>query len=250
MRSPLVSVITPAYNVEQFIGLTVLSALAQSMVDIEIVVVDDCSTDGTREAVRSASGGDERVRLLGHKARQGPWSARNTALEQARGRFVAFLDGDDLWLPAKLEEQLRFMEDADAAVTYTSYRRIAANGEILSAPIPIPGRLDYPRLLKNTAIATSTAIVDREKVGRIQMKNTYYDDYALWLAITKRGFVAYGLAQDLMRYRVVSGSVSRNKLRSARKVWEVYRRIEKLPIIQSTWCFANYLWNGWKKYRV
>lgn len=250
MRPPVVSVITPAYNAAKFIRHTVVSVLAQTMADFEMMIVDDCSEDGIADAVQTASGGDERVRYLRHKVRKGPSGARNTALESARGRFVAFLDSDDLWLPMKLEVQLRFMQEAKAAVTYTSYRRISANGDVISGLIPIPPSLDYRHLLKNTAIATSTAIVDREQVGPFQMINTYYDDYALWLELTKRGFLAHGLQQDLMRYRVVAGSVSRNKLRSARHVWEIYRRVEGLQLPPTIWCFANYVWNGWKRYRA
>lgn len=247
---PLVSIITPTYNAARFIGETIRSALIQTHQSFELLVADDASRDGTPELIERLASDDPRVRLLRHAENRGPAAARNTALEASRGQFIAFLDSDDLWLPEKLKIQLHFMREAGAAISYTSYSRISARGELISGPVLIPRTLDYVRLLKNTAIATSTAIVDRTQVGPFQMINTYYDDYALWLTLTRRGHVAHGLQQDLMRYRVVSGSVSRNKLRSARHVWEIYRSVERLPLRMALWCFAHYVWNGWNKYRA
>jgi teichuronic acid biosynthesis glycosyltransferase TuaG len=109
--------------------------------------------------------------------------------------------------------------------------------------------MDYRGLLKNTAIATSTAVIDRDKTGRFEMIDTYYDDYALWLTLLKRGHVAHGLNEDLMRYRVVGKSVSRNKGRSAWHVWRTYRDIEQLSILYAVWCFSHYAWRARLKYR-
>lgn len=215
-----------------------------------MLVIDDLSNDDTAEIVSAIACNDPRILLLRHDRNRGPAQARNTGLERARGRFIAFLDSDDLWLPRKLEVQLCFMQEREAPISYTSYRRISMHGEVISGPVQIPPTLEYARLLKNTAIATSTVIVDRVQVGSFHMIDTYYDDYALWLELTRRGHRAYGLQQDLMRYRVVSGSVSRNKLRSARHVWEIYRSVERLPLPSAMWCFVHYLWNGWKKYRA
>lgn len=247
--APVVSVITPAFNARRFIGETVESVLAQTFTDFEMLVVDDCSRDDTPEVVRELARADGRVRLIQHQANGGPATARNTALEHAAGRYVAFLDSDDLWLPGKLEEQIRFMQDRDAALSYTQYRRISESGEPVSPVIPVPEQLNYRGLLMNTAMATSTVVVDRAKTGPLRMIRTYYDDFALWLSILKKGFVAHGVRKDLVRYRVVTGSWSRNKLRSVYYTWKVYRDVERLGFADAAWCLLHYAWNGYQKYR-
>lgn len=246
--APLVSVVTPAFNARRFIAEAVGSVLAQTFADFEMLVVDDCSPDDTAEIVSALARADGRVRLIQHRENGGPAAARDSALERARGRYVAFLDSDDLWLPGKLEEQISFMQERDAALSYTQYRRISEDGKPISPPIPIPPRLDYRGLLKNTAMATSTVVVDRTKTGPFRMIRTYYDDFALWLTLLKKGFVAHGLRKDLVRYRVVAGSWSRNKRRSVYYTWRIYRDVERLGLADSVWCLFHYAWNGYKKY--
>jgi teichuronic acid biosynthesis glycosyltransferase TuaG len=247
--TPLVSVITPAYRAAAIIGPTIESALGQTMADLEMLVVDDCSPDDTAAVIGQYATQDARVRCLRHERNRGPGAARTTALTAARGRYMAFLDADDLWLPDKLERQLRFMRDENAAMSFTQYRRIDAGGHIVSGVIDVPPSLDYGGLLRNTAIATSTMIVDREQTGPFTMREVYYDDYVCWLDLLKRGFVARGLREDLMRYRVLARSVSRNKLNSAAQVWRVYRDIERLAWLPAAWVFTQYAWNAYWKYR-
>jgi teichuronic acid biosynthesis glycosyltransferase TuaG len=249
MNGPLVSIITPAYNASAFIRATVESVLAQTYRSWELLVADDCSLDRTAETVREYSARDDRVRLISMMKNQGPAAARQTALEQARGRLIAFLDADDLWVPEKLSRQLKFMIDQGAGLSFTAFRRMSSDGASVGRLIGVPARLTYAQLLGNTAIATSTAMVDRGVTGNFRMIATYYDDFALWLEITRRGFPAFGLNEDLMRYRVLGGSVSRNKGRSARMVWRTYRDVEKLPLLRSAWCFARYAINAAAKYR-
>jgi teichuronic acid biosynthesis glycosyltransferase TuaG len=250
MTIDLVSIVMPAFNAQAYLGETMESVLAQSRAEWELIVVDDCSTDGTYEIAAAYGARDTRIRVVRLERSSGPAMARNAAIEAASGRYVAFLDSDDLWLPQKLERQLDFMRRRGAALGFTAYRRISADGARVGRMIHVPPRLDYRALLGNTAIATSTAIVDRARVGPIRMVKTYYDDFALWLEITRRGFYAVGLDEDLMRYRVVAGSVSRNKGRSAMMVWRTYREVERLGLIQSSWAFARYAANALRKYAV
>ena len=245
----LVSIVTPAYNATRFVTQTIESVLSQTYADWELLIVDDCSTDDTAGVVGRYAARDFRVRLLRHERNGGPAQARETALQASGGRYIAFLDSDDLWLPQKLEHQIAFMQRAQAALSFSQFRRIGAEGHTVGRLIDVPRRLTYRDLLKNTAIATSTVIIDREQTGPFQMTRTYYDDYALWLQILRRGFVAYGLREDLMRYRVVGKSVSRNKLRSAAMVWQLYRDVEKLGVLQSAWCFSHYAARAAFKYR-
>lgn len=237
---PLVSVITAAYNAEAFIAETIASVQAQSLADWEMVVADDASSDRTAEIVAAIAAADPRVRLIRLEENGGVARARNAALAAARGRFIAFLDSDDLWLPQKLERQIAFMRGRDAAVSYTAFRRIDENGSRLGRLVAVPPRLTYRQLLKNTAIATLTGMVDTAKTGPIRMTEARRDDFILWLSILKRGFTAHGLQEDLARYRVVTGSLSSKPKRSAAWVWDVYRKVEKLGLLHAAWCMAHY----------
>lgn len=244
----LVSIVTPAYRAARFIGETIRSVQAQTYRDFEMLVVDDCSPDDTAAIVERFAAADPRIRLLRQAANGGPAAARNRALAEARGRWVAFLDGDDLWLPDKLERQLAFHRARGARISFTAFRRIDADGSRLGRLVTVRDWLDYDRLLCDTGIATSTVIVDRASTGPFWMKKTYYDDYACWLELLRVGGLAAGLQEDLMRYRVLGGSVSRNKLRSALHVWRTYREVERLGWLRSAWSFANYAGRGVLKY--
>ena len=246
----LVSIVTPAYNAERFVGAAIESVRAQTHPDLEMLVVDDVSTDATAAVVERHAAEDARVRLLRRAANGGPAASRNTALEAAAGRWIAFLDSDDAWLPDKLEAQLRFMESTGAPFTYTRYRRIDEEGEFLSGVVAVPDRLDYDDLLGNTAIVTSSVLIDRAATGDFRMRDVYYDDFACWLELLKRGHVAHGVQQDLTRYRVLARSWSRNKLRSAWKVWRTYRDIEQLGLPRSASAFVRYAANALRKQRV
>lgn len=249
MTGDRISIITPAYRAAGFIGDAIQSVRIQEYSDWEMLIVDDCSPDDTCARVEAVSTRDPRVRLIRQTRNSGPAAARNLALSQARGRYIAFLDSDDLWLPGKLQRQLEFMNARDAALSFTALRRISEDGARLGHLIEVPERLDYDQLLCNTAIVTSTVILDRRKTGDVRMPDAPYDDYALWLKLTKAGHVAWGMPEDLLRYRVVTGSVSRSKSVSARRVWQTYRNIESLGLARSAWSFANYAIRGWLKYR-
>ncbi len=244
----LVSIITPAYKAARYIDKTITSVQQQTYPHWELIVTDDCSPDDTCQIVARYAKQDRRVKLVAQAVNQGPAMARNASLRQAQGRFIAFLDSDDWWLPKKLELQLDFMLRSESALTYTQFRRVNQNGSSEGRLIKVPDRLNYHMLLGNTAIATSTAVVDRKQTGDVQMVETYYDDFALWLKLLRAGHVANGLHEDLMRYRVLQGSVSRSKVKSATKVWSTYRKIEGLSIADSSIYFSLYAYNALLKY--
>jgi teichuronic acid biosynthesis glycosyltransferase TuaG len=246
---PLVSIITPSWNVERLIGETIESVQAQTLGDWELLIADDCSTDNTAAVIESYAAKDPRVKLIRQPRNGGPALARQTAIEQAQGRFLAFLDSDDLWLPAKLERQVAFAREHRAALSYTAFRRINENGSVTGRLIAVPASLSYDQLLKNTSIATLTALVDRDISGPIAMKNEGYDDFCLWLSILKPGHVAWGLNEDLARYRVRGVSVSSRPMRSAGWVWHIYRNVERLSLLKSAWCFVHWGARAWLKRR-
>jgi teichuronic acid biosynthesis glycosyltransferase TuaG len=248
MTRDLVSIVTPAYKAAAYVAETIRSVQAQTYGAWEMLIVEDGSPDDTWEVVAKYAAADSRVKLI-RQANAGPAMARQKALEHAAGRYIAFLDSDDLWLPGKLERQLAFMEEHSSALSFTAFRRITADGSTTGRLIEVPAEMTYRSLLGNTAIATSTVLIDREKTGPFQMTKTYYDDFVLWLGILKRGHVAHGFNEDLMRYRVLDQSVSRNKWRSMRMVWKTYREIEGLGFISAGAAFTGYAWNAWWKYK-
>ena len=246
---PLVSIITPSWNVERLIGETIASVQAQTFSDWELLIADDCSTDNTAAVIQSFAAKDPRVKLIRQPRNGGPALARQAAIEQAQGRFVAFLDSDDLWLPAKLERQIAFAREHRAALSYTGFRRINEDGSITGRLFTVPPSLTYGQLLKNTSIATLTAMIDRDISGPIAMKNEGYDDFCLWLDVLRPDHVAWGLNEDLARYRVRGVSVSSRPLRSAGWVWHIYRNVERLSLVKSAWCFAHWGARAWLKRR-
>jgi teichuronic acid biosynthesis glycosyltransferase TuaG len=249
MNDQLVSIIVPAYKAALYIGRTIESVLAQTYRDWEMLIADDCSPDNTREVVGEWAARDARIKLIAREKNGGPAAARNSALENAQGRWIAFLDSDDIWLPAKLERSIAHAQANRAALLFTAYRRISQDESRVGDLIHVPRTLTYKQLLGNTAIATSTVLIDRSIAGDVRMERVFYDDFVCWLSILKRGHVAHGLDEDLVRYRVLAQSVSRNKGRSAREVWKTYRNVEQLGPVAASWYFSRYAMNALRKYR-
>ncbi|EAQ28466.1 probable glycosyl transferase [Erythrobacter sp. NAP1] len=246
----LVSIITPAYKAERVIGAAIGSVQSQTHENWEMLIAEDCGPDNTRQCVRAFASMDRRVKLIEPDRNGGPAAARNHALAHAKGRWIAFLDSDDMWLPLKLERQLEFhRSQPDAVLSYTGFRRVSDDASRTGSYISVPGRLTYRGLLGNTAIATSSVLVDRALSGQFAMRHTYYDDFACWLSLLKKGGMAVGLDEDLMRYRVMDASVSRDKRKSAAQVWRAYREIEQLGPLISAWYFSQYAARALHKYR-
>ncbi|MBS4195804.1 glycosyltransferase family 2 protein [Lederbergia citri] len=247
-KEPLVSIITPSYNSSRFIEDTIKSVIAQTYTNWEMLIADDCSQDGSRDLIKEWMEKDERIRLIELKQNGGAAVARNIAIGQAKGQYIAFLDSDDLWTADKLTQQIRFMNEHDSAISFTSYQLMDVNGNLLDKVVNVPKKIDYRGLLGNTIIGCLTVIVNIDKTGPIQMPNMRTrQDFALWLSILRKGFIAHGLQENLGKYRLVPGSISSNKRKAAKQTWKVYREVEKLGLLASAWYFSNYVWNAVKK---
>jgi glycosyltransferase involved in cell wall biosynthesis len=219
-----VSVVTPAYNCEDLIGATIESILAQTYEDWELLITDDCSTDGTREVVERYVQRDSRIHLLRLEKNGGAGAARNNSIRAAKGRFIAFCDSDDRWTPDKLERQLKFMTDGGYGLTYTSYEVCDEQDNICGYVECLPW-LNYARILRDNGIGCLTAIYDRDKVGLFEMPMLRRrQDWCLWLDIIRHSGTAYGLKEPLAIYRVRSGSLSRNKVAMLRWNYRVYHQ--------------------------
>lgn len=246
----LVSIIMPAYDAEKFIRESIDSVLSQTYKNWELLVVNDCSKDDTEKIVKEYCEFNCKIKLFNNDKNSGPAITRNKAIKHAKGKFIAFLDSDDVWLPEKLEIQISTMLENGYVFTYTDYHRISENGLTPGKIIRTPNKLSYFQLLRNTAITTSTVILNVNATGKIVMRDTYYDDFTCWLEVMKRGFIAYRVKEDLLKYRIAPLSISRNKINSAKHVWYTYRSVEGLGLLFSIWCFSGYALNAIKKYKI
>lgn len=247
---PSTSVIMPTYNAAVYLEQAITSVLSQTMKDFELIVVDDGSHDNSRRIISDAAELDNRIKPMFLEKNVGSAGARNAGIREAKGRYVAFLDSDDEWLPRKLEYQLAFMNQECAPVAFTAYRRMDEDGHPRGV-VTVPERIGYRDLLTSNWIGMLTAVYDREKVGtRFLPEIRLNHDYALWLDILRDGHKAHGLNEVLARYRVRDGSISRNKLETARYQWRVYRELEKLSLTRSLWYFMHYAYNGFRKNRI
>lgn len=235
MREPdkLISIIVPVYNAGAYIEETIAMVRAQSCQSWELILVDDCSTDDGRARIESAMAGqNDQIRLIVKPVNEGAAKARNTGLAAARGRYIAFLDADDVWMPDKLEKELAFMEEKQAAFVFTAYEFGDENAGRTGKVVHVPPTLTYRQALSRTVIFTTTVLIDTDKTGweLIQMPEVKSEDTAAWWRILRNGFTAYGLDQVLAIYRRPAKSLSSNKLEAIRRIWNLYRREEKLSL--------------------
>lgn len=244
----LVSVVMPAFNAARTIESSIQSVLSQTLRDLELLVVDDCSTDDTVQVVSKMARDDCRIRLIESQSNSGsPATPRNIGINNARGRYLAFLDSDDSWAPGKLEAQVRFIEENGAAISCTGYEVVGANGKRIGSFVP-PKVTGYQKLLSENTLGCSTVMIDVTKVPDLKFPVCGHEDYALWLKLTRGGLEAYALQEKLARYQVAPGSVSSNKLRVLGYFWNIYRNIEGFSLIRSLFYCGRYAWNVRAKY--
>lgn len=245
MQKELVSVITPVYNAAAFIEKTVQSVLNQTYTNIEHILVDDCSTDNSEAIITEMIAKDSRIKYIKLEENSGAAVARNVGIANARGQFVAFIDSDDVWRTDKLEKQISYMQDNKYAFTYTNFEMISEDGLVLNTKVPLPKRLDYKGLLKNTAIACSTVVIDRQIIGDFRMPLVRKgQDTATWLKILKFHDYAYALDEVLGQYRQVQGSISSDRLGALKRTWNTYYNIEKLALPKAIYYFSFYVFNA------
>ena len=240
----LVSIITPNYNSEDFIEETLLSIIAQTYKNWELLIVDDCSTDKSMNIIKKYSLLDNRINIFNLKKNSGAAIARNKAIKESKGNFIAFLDSDDLWLPEKLEKQLVFMITNNYNLTYTSYSIITNNSLKPKKNVLCKATLNYQQMLYSNKIGCLTAVYNSNNLGKIYMPEIRKrQDYALWLKILKIEKNAFGLEEILALYRVRSNSISNNKIEMLKWNWFLYRKIEKLSYIKSIFYVTSNILN-------
>jgi teichuronic acid biosynthesis glycosyltransferase TuaG len=247
---PLVSIAMPAFNCAHTLAQSIESVLAQSLSDWELIVVDDGSADDTVVIAERYAMRDSRIRVVRSTQPSGsPAIPRNRAMALSRGRYQAFLDADDLWLPDKLQSQILWMQKHDIALSCTGYYAFQSeDGRNLGALIP-PASTGYSGLLRANIAGCLTVVFNRELTGVRFFPRCGHEDYALWLELLREGFLMEGLPQVLAGYRVSEGSASSSKLRNLRFFWYVYRHRENFGMLGSAFFCLRYAFGAARKYR-
>ena len=250
MKEELVSIVVPVYNSEKFIKETVETVKAQDYQNWELLLVNDCSTDNSKEEIKKYEKEDNRIRLIDLKENSGAAIARNTGMKEAQGKYIAFLDADDLWENTKLKKQIEFMQKDDYEFTYTGYEFADENGNKLGKVVKVPEKINYKQALKNTTIFTSTVMFNVDKLGKelISMPNVRRgQDTATWWKVLKTGIIAYGLQESLSMYRRSNNTLSSNKIKALKRTWNLYRNVENLSFFSSLYNFVWYCFNAVKR---
>ena len=239
----MVSIIVPVYNAAKYIEKTIEMVSKQTYKDWELILVDDASTDGSADLIDEiiASQG-KRIRLIRKSVNEGAAAARNSGIDASAGRFIAFLDADDVWLPEKLDKQIAFMERTGAAFSFHSYEFGDEEANPTGRVVRAPKTLSFRQALSRTVIFTTTVMFDTEKIDMeiIHMPQVPSEDTATWWRILKSGYVAYGLDENLAVYRRPAKSLSSNKFVAIQRIWFLYRNIADLSVIQSMFYFVGW----------
>lgn len=245
MKQELVSIIVPVYNAEKFLNDTIKTVLEQTYNNFELLLINDCSTDNSIKLIKKYS--DKRIKLINNKVNSGAAVSRNNGIKEAKGRYICFLDADDLWHKEKLEKQVKFMKEKNCAFSFTGYEFADENGIPNGKKVFVPDKINYRKSLKNTTIWTSTVMFDMKKLQKedIYMPNVRRgQDTATWWKVLKKIDYAYGLNEILSFYRRTNQSLSSNKLTALKRTWNLYRNVEHLNIFYSAYCFIFYCINA------
>lgn len=241
--SVMVSVIIPTYNSSKYISETLNSVLRQDFSDFEVVVVDDASTDDTCRIVSQIN--DPRIKLLPQSQNGGAGVSRNIGVEAAQGRYIAFLDSDDLWFDGKLSRQIKFMQENQIASCYTRYSLIDEAGQTFGSSGDLPKSLTYRQLLPHNPIRTSSFVYDAEAIGKIPFPLIRKrQDFGLFLEATKRAGLSWLFDEETAAYRIRSDSISGRKLANIPYQWEFYRDCTGLSRLHSSWLIARWFFRA------
>lgn len=248
--TPLVSVIIPAYNAEPFLRETIESVLSQTVCDWEMFVIDDASSDNTRQLVAEFAESDSRIHLVVNEANMGVAKTRNRGLDLCRGKYVALLDSDDYWKPQMLEKMIARAEETGADIIYCSYELVDEQGSKVCNDFIVPLETTFDESIVRSVITCSTVLLTRQLVKKYRFPtNMYHEDIALWFQILRDGGIARGVPEVLAAYRQRANSRSAGKLGSAKKRWVVYRKHLHMPVIQCVFVMIRYGYYGVIKYK-
>lgn len=245
----VVSIIIPAYNSGKYLIAAVDSALGQTWQDLEVIIIDDNSSDNTWDIAGGYAEMDSRVVRIKNPKNLGVARSRNKGMAAAKGEFIAFLDSDDVWEEDKLERQIRQMQAKNLELCYTAYSFIDENGKPLGKVYNVPQNLTFDALIKENFIGCSTAVFSRRLAGKFSMRSEYmHEDYVFWLEILGSNVRAGGINHPLVLYRKTVQGRSSNKVRAAGNRFEVYRKFLGMGSLKSIVYFALYALRGIRKH--
>ncbi len=244
----LVTVIMPAYNAEKYISEAIASVLAQDYTELELIVIDDGSSDATCRIVREFAERDRRVRLEVNETNSGVAVSRNRGMDMARGEFIALLDSDDAWYPEKLSKQIAALREQGADLACTSYELMNEAGRRDGRLHSVTEKIEFDDMLANNLIGCSTVMMTGRCVEYRFTTDYFHEDYALWLQMLSDGCVAVGVTDTLVSYRVMAGSKAGNKVKSALHRWQIYRGYLGFPFGKSLGYLTRYATAGLNKY--
>lgn len=247
---PLVSVIMASYNTASYLHEAIGSVISQTFQDWELIIIDDCSTDDSHRVALDYAAEDSRIQPLKLGTNSGPAVARNEGIRVARGRYIAFLDSDDVWLQNKLERQLAFMEKENLALSFHSYSMLDADFKSTLSTFIVPPTTSYNKMLYRCVISMCAAMYDTARTGgKVYMPLIKKrQDYGMFLHILRNVDIAKGIEDVLLHVRIRKGSLSANKIMAAKYQWKIYRDVEGLGILISLYYFSIYALFGIKKY--
>lgn len=252
-KETLISIVIPVYNAASYLRETVHSVCMQTYGDWEVIFVDDVSTDESVRILEQCKAeweqttGKANFRIIKAGKNGGPAAARNIGIDAAKGRYLTYLDADDLWDKDKLEKQIAFMRQKDCAFSFTGYEFADESGKRNGQVVHVPKEITYKEALKNTTISTITVMFDRNKIPTEVLKmpeDCAREDTATWWQILKNGYVAYGLDEPLAVYRRHADSHSSNKLKAVIGTWHMYRKQEQMSVGKSLVYFSIYLFHA------
>ncbi len=248
--SALVSIITPTFNSANFIAATIKSTQNQTYKNWEMIIVDDGSTDNTEEIILSLIEKDTRIQFYKLNQNSGPAVARNTGIERANGKYLTFIDADDIWFSGFIENSIKTIEETKIPFVFSSYKRANENLEFVYSDFIVPNKVTYFDTLKSNSVSCLTAFIDMEVLGKKFMPLIRKrQDMGLWLQYLKEIPFAYGIQETQAIYRIRENSLSRKKLDLIKYQWQFYRAIEKLTIFQSIYYLLHWMYSGFMKYR-
>lgn len=249
-NTPLVSVVMPAYNKERYIEQAIRSVMNQTYPRWEMIVVDDGSSDATRDIVESLVKEDSRIRLVCNGENCGAAVSRNRAFGMCQGSYVALLDSDDLWYPEKLERQVQLAQTTGADIVYCSYGIIDQFGNKHCEDFIVPEFTTFDSFLTRSVISCSTALLSNRITKECRFETEFYhEDLVFWFQLLKNGYSARGLQMVLAQYRVMTGTKASNKVKSAMFRWQIYRKYLGIPAVKSAKLLLRYAVLGFRKYK-
>lgn len=249
MNSPLISIIIPTYNSQKYIHQTLKSVFEQTIQDWELLLIDDGSSDNTKAIIQTIQEQEPRIKVIFLPQNAGPANARNMGIKNAAGKFITFLDADDIWFPNFLERSLQECKKGHPFV-FASYKRLDENLNPLLPDFIVPKQVDYDAILKTNSISCLTAFINIDQLGKKYMPLVKKrQDMGLWLQYLKEIDYAIGIKEPLAIYRIRKHSLSRNKWQLLKPQWYFYRKVENLSIPQSIYYMFWWSYNGLRKYK-